>query len=144
MRILNDFQRGFPLDSSPYATIARQIGVDEETVLHTINKLKENGYISRVGAVFRANTIGISTLAAMQVPEDEIEKVAAIVNHYDEVNHNYRRDHQFNLWFVATACNEDRLNDVLDEIEESTGIPVMYLPMIEDYHIDLGFDIKWT
>ena len=67
-RILNDYQRDFPLDSSPYATIARQVGCDEEMVLRTINKLRVSGYISRVGAVFRANTIGVSTLAAMTVP----------------------------------------------------------------------------
>jgi DNA-binding Lrp family transcriptional regulator len=144
MRILNDYQKDFPLTSSPYATIAQQAGTDEETVIRMIKKLKDNGYISRVGAVFRANTIGVSTLAAMQVPENEIETIAEIVNQYDEVNHNYRREHQFNLWFVAMACNEERLNDVLDDIEQRTGLAVMYLPMIEDYHIDLGFDIKWT
>jgi DNA-binding Lrp family transcriptional regulator len=143
-RILNDYQKDFPLDSSPYATIAAQNGVDETTVIQTIKKLKDSGYISRVGAVFRANTIGVSTLAAMTVLASEIDKVATIINQYDEVNHNYLRDHHFNLWFVAAACDEDRLNDVLDDIEDRTGIAVMYLPMIEDYHIDLGFEIKWT
>ena len=100
--------------------------------------------LSRVGPVFRTHAIGASTLAAMAVPEDRLEAVAAIVNSFAAVNHNYEREHRFNLWFVATAASDAELTEVLEGIEQLTNIKVMPLPMLEDYHIDLGFTLQWT
>ena len=141
--LLNDFQHGLPLVPRPYQQIAEQLGTTEEIVVDTLNKLKQQGFVSRVGAVFRANSIGASTLAAMAVPENELEEVAAMISDYNEVNHNYRREHHFNLWFVVTASDEQALNSVLDDMEYRSGYAVMYLPMLEDYHIDLGFDLEF-
>jgi DNA-binding Lrp family transcriptional regulator len=142
--LLNEFQQGMPLTSTPYADIARQLGVYETTVLETLQRLQTEGVVSRVGAVFRPNRIGASTLAAIAVPTDELEDVAAIVNEFVEVNHNYEREHRINLWFVVVAEDEDRLRDVLAEIEERCGYPVLDLPLLNEYFIDLGFDLTWT
>lgn len=142
--LLNDFQQGLPLSPTPFAEMAKQLGVDEELVLTTLKRLQKAGAVSRVGPVFRTHSIGASTLAAMSVPEERLEQVAEQVNSFDAVNHNYEREHQLNLWFVATAPNEETLQQVLQKIEATTGIEVIALPMIEDYHIDLGFDLQWT
>lgn len=142
--LLNDFQHEFPLVSRPFQALAEKLGTTEEVVMQSLDKLNQQGFVSRVGAVFRANSIGASTLAAMAVPDERLEEVASIINNYSEVNHNYQREHHFNLWFVLTASDEQVLNAVMDDIENRTGIELMYLPMLEDYHIDLGFDLKWT
>ena len=133
-----------PLTSSPYADIAKQLGVYETTVLETLKRLQTEGVISRVGAVFRPNRIGASTLAAIAVPTAKLEKVAAMVNEFVEVNHNYEREHRFNLWFVVVAGDEERLQTVLCEIEQRCGYPVLDLPLLNEHFIDLGFDLKWT
>jgi DNA-binding Lrp family transcriptional regulator len=143
-RLLNDFQHGFPLSPTPYADMARALGVTEAEVLETLARFQAEGTISRVGAVVRPNTIGVSTLAAMAVPPAELERVAALVSGYAEVNHNYEREHRLNLWFVATAPDGARLEAVLDDIAARSGLEVLPLPLLEDYHIDLGFDLRWT
>jgi len=143
-RLLNEFQQGMPLTPSPYADIAKQLGVYETTVLETLKRLQTEGVISRVGAVFRPNRIGASTLAAIAVPAAKLEEVAAIVNEFAEVNHNYEREHRFNLWFVVVAGDEERLQTVLAEIEQRCGYPVLDLPLLNEHFIDLGFDLKWT
>jgi DNA-binding Lrp family transcriptional regulator len=143
-RLLNEFQHGLPLTPEPYADIARQLGVYETTVLETLARLQTEGVVSRVGAVFRPNRIGASTLAAMSVPEAELENVAEIVSSFAEVNHNYEREHHFNLWFVVVAEDEERLQEVLAEIEHYCTYPVLDLPLLNEYFIDLGFDLKWT
>ncbi len=102
------------------------------------------GTISRIGAVLKPRAVGASTLAAMAVPAERLDEVAALVSGYREVNHNYEREHELNLWFVATAFSERHLEAVLDDIETRTGLTVQRLPMIEDYHIDLGFKLKWA
>jgi DNA-binding Lrp family transcriptional regulator len=143
-RLLNDYQHGFPLSPAPYADIARELEVSESAVLEALARLQETGALSRVGAVVRPNTVGVSTLAAMAVPPERLESVAELVNGYAEVNHNYEREHRLNLWFVATAAEATRLQSVLDEIGARSGIEVLAFPLLEDYHIDLGFELRWT
>jgi len=142
--LLNDFQHGLSLSTTPYADLVEQLGVDEAVVLENLHKLQSEGVISRVGPVFRPNRLGVSTLAAMAIPCDELEKVAQIVSGFAEVNHNYEREHEFNLWFVVIAADRDALQAVLTEIEARTGYSVMDLPMLGDYFIDLGFKLQWT
>ncbi|MEK6551506.1 MAG: Lrp/AsnC family transcriptional regulator [Pseudomonadota bacterium] len=141
-RLLNDFQHGFPLSPTPYADMAHTLGATEAEVLAILARFKAEGTISRVGAVVRPNTVGVSTLAAITVPPAELERVAALVSGYTEVNHNYEREHQLNLWFVVTAADTARLSQVLDEIACRSGYEVLPLPLLEDYHIDLGFDLR--
>jgi DNA-binding Lrp family transcriptional regulator len=141
-RLLNDYQQDFPLSPTPYADIAHDLGVTESDVLARLEALKSAGAVSRVGAVVRPNTVGVSTLAAMAVPPEKLESVAALVSGYTEVNHNYEREHRLNLWFVATAPDAARLQSTLDEIAARTGYEVLSFPLVEDYHIDLGFDLR--
>lgn len=140
--LLNDFQRDMTLSTTPYADMAKQLGVNEDEVLRSVQSLQERGVISRVGPVFRPNRIGVSTLAAMSVPAEHLECVARIVSAFPEVNHNYEREHEYNLWFVVTASSEEHLDIVLYEIEQHAEYPVMSLPMLDDYFIDLGFQLK--
>jgi DNA-binding Lrp family transcriptional regulator len=143
-RLLDRYQQGLPLSSTPYADMAVALETSEAEVLDALRRLQALGIISRVGPVFRTHAVGASTLAAMAVPEERLEEVAAIVNSFAAVNHNYAREHRFNLWFVATAASDAELTEVLERIECLTDIKVMPLPMLEDYHIDLGFDLRWT
>ena len=143
-RLLNDFQHGLPLSPTPYADLADQLGVYESTVIESLQRLQTEGVISRVGAVFRPNRVGVSTLAAMAVPEEELEAIADIVSSFDEVNHNYERDHHFNLWFVVVAADDKSLKSTLSEIGKRSGYKVMDLPLLEDFYIDLGFELRWT
>lgn len=140
-RLLNDFQRHFPLSSNPYADIAEQLGISEQEVIQHLKELSKQKVISRIGAVFRPHSIGRSTLATIHVPAIRLAEVANYISSLPEVNHNYEREHYFNLWFVITAIDEEHLEEVLNEIEEEVGLPVISLPMLEDYHIDLGFKL---
>jgi len=140
--LLNDFQHDFPLTPAPFAYIARCLHTSTAEVLARLKELQRQGTVSRVGPVFRPNTVGSSTLAAMQVPAGELEAVAGIVNGFPEVNHNYEREHRYNLWFVVTAADQNALVDALARIETRAGYPVLSLPLVRDYHIDLGFHMK--
>jgi siroheme decarboxylase len=143
-RLLNDFQQGFPLSRRPYADIGVSLGIGEAEVLARLARLSAAGAVSRVGAVLAPKRVGVSTLAAMAVPPGRLEAVAELVSAYPEVNHNYEREHRVNLWFVLTAGDKARLDEVLAEIALLTGIEVLDLPMLEEYHIDLGFPLQWS
>lgn len=142
-KLLNTYQRDFPLRPRPFAAIAADLGCSETEVLQTLQQLQDSGAISRVGAVFRPHAVGVSTLAALAVPPERIAQVAGYVSAHAEINHNYEREHHYNLWFVATAASSAQLRTVLQQIEDACECgPVLELPMVEDYHIDLGFNLE--
>ena len=141
-KLLNDFQRDFPLVTHPFAELARRLDSDEATVIEVLQSLHQRGLVSRIGAVFRPNVVGVSALAALAVPPERMDEVAARVSALTEVNHNYQREHHFNLWFVATASSVAHLQAVFQTIELDCGCgPVLVLPLLEQFHIDLGFGL---
>jgi DNA-binding Lrp family transcriptional regulator len=142
-RILDEFQRNFPLTPRPYDDIAQQLSTNSLEIKTRLRELKQQGFISRIGPVFRPNSIGASTLAATSVPPRLLERVADLVSGCPEVNHNYERDHILNLWFVVTAESVTRRDAVISEIQNAIGYDVISLPLVRDYHIDLGFKIDF-
>jgi len=158
--IINNFQKDFPLCDSPYFTIAQKLNsindetynenkVTEQSVFNAFVDLDISGVTSRIGPVFDHKKAGASTLAALAVKEDDLDKVASIVNQFEQVNHNYARGSHFNktdynLWFVVTASDPVALNNALTRIELLTGLKVLILPMEASYHLDLAFSINVT
>lgn len=140
-RLLNEFQRDLPLVSRPFASIGQRLGAGEATVLRHLDDLQRRGFVSRVGPVLRPQRVGASTLAAMAVPAPRLDEVAVRVSALPEVNHNYEREHRLNLWFVLVADDEAGVRERLARIKADTGLAVLSLPMIEDYHIDLAFPL---
>jgi len=142
--LIDRFQRDMPLEPSPYDAMARAVDSTQADVLAALGDLLADGTLSRVGAVVPPGVLGASTLAAMEVPALRLEEVAAHVSAYPEVNHNYEREHPLNLWFVVTAADRQRVDDILARIERHTGIGVLDLPLERAYRIDLGFGVSWN
>ena len=143
-RLLNDFQRNFPLCPAPFAELAARLGVAEGAVLRMLEQLRREGKISRVGAVFAPKRIGASTLVAMAVPPENLVRVAEVINRFPEVNHNSEREHRYNLWFVVIAGSEGRLQAALGAIEQASGYPILKLPMEQEYPADSGGCLLYT
>lgn len=142
-QLLNDFQQNLPLSATPYQDIALALGVTEDEVLLVFQELQDKQFIARIGSVITPNSIAASSLMAMAVPAEKLQQVAAIVNQYPEVNHNYERENRFNLWFVLIAKDKESLQEVIADIELKTGFNTLYLPLVADYFINLGFEIDF-
>lgn len=143
-RLLNDWQRGFPLVREPYAALAQALGIEPGLVLQRLARLQGAGAFSRIGGTWGAGAGGASTLAAYAVPPSRLEAVAAQVSALPGVNHNYQREHRVNLWFVATAPSQAALDALLAVLDARTGLRALRLPMLQPYRIDLGFDLRQT
>jgi len=140
-RLLDGVQSGFPIAERPFREVAERVGTDETDARDRVQRLLDRGLLRRFGPVLNPPVIGSSTLAALQVPDDRFDAVAAIVNAHDQVNHNYRRRHEWNMWFVVTAGSIERRDAILAEIAEETGLDPLVLPMLTDYYIDLEFPV---
>ncbi len=131
--------RDFPRYTRPFARLAQQLSMNEDDVILRFRQLHESGIVQRIGPVIAPNTIGASTLAAISVPKDQVEAIAQRINQFPEVNHNYEREHEYNLWFVITAASRARIDEILALIQSWVTAPVLDLPMEKSYFIDLGF-----
>lgn len=142
-RLIDLYQRDVPVCERPYLEMSRMLGISEDEVIDRLQALQSGQVISRVGPLFEHSRAGASLLAAVAAPEEQIDLVAARINRAPGVNHNYAREHIYNLWFVMTAPDESTLDERLDELEHELRLPMLRLPMVEGYHIDLGFGIDW-
>lgn len=143
-RLLNDWQHDFPLCADPFGVLADATGLERSVVLRTLAQAQHDGRISRIGGVFAHGAGGDAVLAAMAVPAARIEPVAALVSAHPGVNHNYLREHRYNLWFVMTGTHAEAVEAGVAELERATGLPALRLRMLRPYRIDLGFDLRGT
>ena len=139
--LIDEYQSGFPVVERPFRVLGTELGIDESTALERVRRLRDRGIFRRFGAVLNPPVIGSSTLAAVSAPEARFDTVAEIVNSYQQVNHNYRRDHEWNMWFVVTAGSREKRDSILAEISDRTGCDVLTVPMLTDYYIDLEFPV---
>lgn len=140
--VLDRIQASFPVASRPFATLAKDFDVTETDVLASVRSLKSSGVIRRIGAIFDSHRLGYkSTLCAIAVPEERIEEVAALISEYPNVTHNYEREDRYNVWFTLIAHSPARVQAILDEIAERTGIDdILDLPAIRLFKIKVDFD----
>lgn len=141
LRLLDGWQRDFPLVSRPYALLAERVGLDEDTVLARFRLWQRAGAVSRIGPVLHQSCFA-SALVGMRVPAGRVDQVAAYVSSLPQVNHNYEREHALNLWFVAACRTPGALARLLARIGQDTGCEPLALPMEAEYHIDLGFSLS--
>jgi siroheme decarboxylase len=139
--IINGLQGGFPLTHRPFRDAGADLGLTEEEMIQGVGDLIETGQLSRFGPLWNAEPLGGGVcLAAMVVPPERFDDVAGQVNAHPEVAHNYERDHSLNMWFVVSAENADRVDEVIDEIERETGLAVYAMPKQREFFV--GFRVE--
>ncbi|AGA33312.1 Heme d1 biosynthesis protein NirG [Thioalkalivibrio nitratireducens DSM 14787] len=136
--IINVLQDGFPIGPHPYAQVAGELDTDETTLLERLQRLLDRRILTRFGPMYHAQHMGGAfSLVAMRVPPDDLDRVVEIVNGFDEVAHNYEREHAFNLWFVLATETPDVIGQVLAHIEHATGHRCYNMPKLEEFFVRL-------
>ncbi len=140
--LINHLQGGFPVSSWPYQEVAEALDMSEAEVIERLRRLLEEGILTRLGAILDAPKLGgARTLAAMQVPPERVDEVAAAINRHPEISHNYERHHPINVWFVVSSEDPTAVDRVLREIEDEVGLTVMNLPSLEEYYVEFRFPL---
>jgi len=143
LRLLSLVQEKFPLTPKPFQDLGQLVGLEEKEVIERLNCLQKEGLVRRIGPILDLRRLGRSgILAALMVSLDEADEMAEFVNQYPEVSHNYLRPNQsgYNMWFTVSAT-EERIQEVLEEIRESTGRKMLVLPTGRIFKIGVKFDI---
>ncbi|HMQ39678.1 MAG TPA: Lrp/AsnC family transcriptional regulator [Paracoccus sp. (in: a-proteobacteria)] len=138
--ILNALQDGFPLVPEPFEEAGRALGIPGEDLVSRLTHLRHIGAITRFGPFYDAAAMGGAfCLCALSAPEALFDGVAALVNAHPEVAHNYRRDHELNMWFVLATDRPEAIGETCERIEAETGLKVWQFPKLEEFFI--GFRV---
>ncbi len=122
-KLLNLLQWEFPLTVKPFQILAEKVGTTEEDIITRIKRLKDSGVIRQINAIFDTRMLGYkSSLVAMQIDEDLIDEVAKKISEHQGVSHNYKRDHQFNLWFTLAVPPNGSLDGEVAKMARIEGV----------------------
>ena len=133
-------QGGFPIIDRPFSKMADQIrgNLKEQELILRVEAMLDDGALSRFGPMYNAEEMGGAfCLCAMSVPPEIFDEVAEQVNAFEEVAHNYEREHRLNMWFVLATEHPDQIRQAAREIEGETGLKVYLFPKHEEFFIGL-------
>lgn len=144
IKLLEVLQQALPITEQPFAEIGRQIGLTEVRVLEMVQQLLESGMIRRMAGFFEPRKLGYtSTLCAVSVPQKEVDAVAAVINQFPEITHNYLRANAcYNIWFTIIANGEDRLQEICRQIQQKIGYTVAMFPSKQFFKIKVQFALR--
>jgi len=138
--IVNGLQGGLPICERPFLEMALQFGISEAELIARLENLLNQKVLTRFGPMFQIERMGGAfSLAAMKVPEEDYERITGIVNVLPEVAHNYRREHEFNMWFVLATETPEGIDHAISHIEATSGLAVYNMPKEKEYFVGARF-----
>jgi siroheme decarboxylase len=140
--IINSLQGGFPICARPFDAAAEAIGISGEALIERLERLLAARLLSRFGPLYNADRMGgANVLAAMSVPERDFQNVAEFVNLQPEIAHNYRREHELNMWFVGAAQTPEKVETTFSYIEAMTGYHILRFPKLREFFVELKLNV---
>ncbi len=145
-QVLKALQNEFPLSERPYETIASKLDIQCSELWKRIEKLVDEGIIRRLGASLNSHKLGFcSTLAAINVQANLVERATEVIDQFPEITHSYLRKDHFNIWFTVIASDNERIEQVLEQISSSLSLEsaqLINLPVKKLFKLDARFNIS--
>ena len=145
-RILDALQNDFPLNQEPYEVTSDKLKIPCEQLLDRLQVLMADGVVRRIGASLDSRKLGYySTLAAISVEENIVEQASEIIENIPEITHSYLRNDHFNIWFTIIASDNERLENIIKEIQSALSLEssqILNLPMKHLFKLNACFNIS--
>ena len=141
--LLNALQWDFPLTKRPFLDLGERLGISEDEVLERVGHVKREGVLRQLSAIFDTRALGYSSaLIAAKLDADTIDEGAARVSEHPGVSHNYKRNHDYNLWYTLAVPPGEDFDQHLDILHTRSGATVTRkLPTIKLYKIGVKLDM---
>lgn len=142
-RVLNELQDHYPLVERPYQEVGARLGLTEEETLARLREARAAGVVRQCCAIFDTKALGYSSaLVAARVPAERLEAAARVVNAHPGVSHNYRRNHEFNMWYTVAMPPGHALSPVIERLTELSGAESMReMPTLRLFKIGVTLDM---
>ena len=125
-QLIKVMQKGLPLVSRPYASIAQTLELSEIEVISRLAKLKQQGLIKRLGVIVNHRRLGYhaNAMVVFDIPNAEVKKIGEQVSQFNFVNLCYLRPRHPNIWSYNLYCmihgkTRDKVLQQLEQLIES-------------------------
>lgn len=144
--LLNRVQDDFPMCRRPFESLAKDVESDEQTVMERLLASRESGVLRQVSAIFDTAALGYrSSLVAMRLAPDHINVGAEVINSHPGVSHNYKRNHDFNVWFTVAVPAGGDLEWTVARLASLAGAEsVRLMPTLRLFKIGVSLDMTGT
>jgi DNA-binding Lrp family transcriptional regulator len=141
--LLNAVQWDFPLDPRPFAVLGERLGLSEEAVRDRIAGVKQLGVLRQLSAIFDTRALGYgSALVAAKIDPARVDEAAEVISAHPGVSHNYKRNHDYNLWYTIAVPPGESLDEHIDVLHRESGaIVTRKLPTLTLYKIGVKLDM---
>lgn len=141
--IILALQQGIEITSNPFSSIAANLNMKEDRVVSQLSNALKSGLARRFGAVFDSHKLGYSsTLCAVDVPRDDIERVASLLTPHPGITHCYEREGHPNLWFTMTALKNGLSKEITTLQTRIPNATIINLPATQRFKIATIMNIE--
>ena len=141
--LLNAVQWDFPLESRPFAVLCERLGLAEPELRARVERVKEAGVLRQLSAIFDTRALGFSSaLVAAKVDPERVDEAAEVISRHPGVSHNYKRNHEYNLWYTLAVPPGEDFDQHLDVLHRESGsLVTRKLPTLTLYKIGVKLDM---
>jgi DNA-binding Lrp family transcriptional regulator len=135
--VARHIQGDIPVDNHPFQVIGDAVGLSEEKVIATVNRLKQQGVIRKFSAIVRHQRVGYekNAMVVWAVPAASCDVTGKIFASCKEITHCYERtppfEGRYNL-FTMIHFRNDKPDDLIQRLAD--------LSEIRDYKILLSIE----
>jgi DNA-binding Lrp family transcriptional regulator len=127
--VLRIAQKNLPDSLTPYADIARDVGISEKEVLELLQRLKDSGAIRRFGASLKHQKSGWkhNAMVAWKVSAAEVEHCGQQIAAHEHISHIYYRpsseaDWPYELYTMIHGRSDEECMEVINDIMQRTPL----------------------
>ncbi len=126
--MLQALESDLPCEPRPFLRLAEKFGVSEEELLQSLRQGLKEGLLRRYGARVNHYRAGFShnVMVVWQIPEEEVEKAAAIMASHPAVSHCYERPSfptfPYNLYTMIHGRSREGCEAAIAQIAADSGV----------------------
>ena len=127
-KIITATQAGLPLVKEPYAAIAKELGIDSETLKQRLQNMLDNGQIRRIGAVPNHYKLGYTAnaMSVWNIPDNKIRELGEQLGTLPFVSHCYERprflpEWPYNLFAMLHGKSKEEVSEKVEQVKKLLG-----------------------
>ena len=127
-KIINRLSGDLPSDKTPFATLGREIGLDETVLLEKIGNYAKTNVLKRFAAILAHQNVGFvaNAMVVWRVPEESVVETGQTMARFGEVSHCYERlsypQWRYNIYTMIHGRDREQCLKVVERISAVIGI----------------------
>ena len=121
-------QDDLPTSLCPFSDLAKELGMDERSVIANTQLFLDNSVMRRLGAILVHRKAGFTSnaMGVWIVPEEKVSEIGPKMAEFQEVSHCYQRpalpDWPYNLFTMIHGHSDQECQQIMASISEVTEV----------------------